>query len=586
MEKNNDTIIDNEVFDAYCENLLPGTLLQGGKYKIVRFIKSGGFGCTYEAVNTTWHNRRVAIKELYVGDFCDRNQQNGSVTVTTKSKLPLFEKMRRKFLEEADRINQLTHTGIVRVTDLFEENGTAYYVMDYIDGSSLRDLVEKQGHLSEPEALHYIRQVAEALQYVHGKKLLHLDIKPGNVMITRESNEAVLIDFGVSKQYDEVGSANTSTLIGYTEGYAPTEQMGREVREFGPATDIYSLGATLYTLLSGVVPPSAGMIASGVELPPLPAKVSATTRRAVAAAMQIKKQDRPQSIAEFLTLLNGKSGGTATTTPRRSYTWLWVAIVGIAVGVSAILGMRGCQSPTGGHPDVTDSTAIEVIADTLLTQDDGRESQVRNESNDDAPLVRETADSEKTKLEEENQQSTSGYINGHEWVDLGLSVKWATCNVGASSPSSYGNYYAWGETSTKSTYTEDNSTTYGKTFADISGDARYDAARANWGGSWRMPTKAECQELKDNCTWTWTTQSGVNGYRVTSKKNGTSIFLPAAGSRFGSSLGYAGESGYYWFSSPLGSLTAYAYGLYFNSSYHLVYWYYRYDGRTVRPVSE
>ena len=123
----------------------------------------------------------------------------------------------------------------------------------------------------------------------------------------------------------------------------------------------------------------------------------------------------------------------------------------------------------------------------------------------------------------------TGKINGHEYVDLGLSVKWATCNVGASSPTEYGNYYAWGETTTKSEYTKKNSKTCGISMGDISGNSSYDAARTNWGGSWRLPTKAECQELLDNCKSEWTTVSGVRGRRFTSKKNGRSIFLPAAG---------------------------------------------------------
>ena len=144
---------------------------------------------------------------------------------------------------------------------------------------------------------------------------------------------------------------------------------------------------------------------------------------------------------------------------------------------------------------------------------------------------------------------SDGKHKGHEYVDLGLSVKWATCNVGATSPEDYGHYFAWGETSPKDEYTEDNSSTYGKQMSDIAGDAQYDAATANWGGDWRMPTKEEMRELSNNCTWIWTTQNGVNGYNVKGP-NGNSIFLPAAGVRFGSSLYEAGSVGYYWSSTP------------------------------------
>ena len=176
-------------------------------------------------------------------------------------------------------------------------------------------------------------------------------------------------------------------------------------------------------------------------------------------------------------------------------------------------------------------------------------------------------------------------IKGHEYVDLGLSVKWATCNVGANAPHDYGNYYAWGETSTKSEYTEDNSRTYDKNMSDISRNSNYDVARDNWGGSWRMPTKREMEELIIRCTWKWTTQSGVKGCRVTGP-NGNSIFLPAAGRRDGSSRDSVGEVGDYWSSTPNESRTSSAFSLYFYSGGHDVSWYDRYYGHTVRPVSD
>ena len=175
---------------------------------------------------------------------------------------------------------------------------------------------------------------------------------------------------------------------------------------------------------------------------------------------------------------------------------------------------------------------------------------------------------------------------GHEYVDLGLSVKWATCNVGASSPEDYGNYYAWGEITTKTNYSSDNCKTSGKQMSNISGNAQYDAARANWGGSWRMPTKSEMQELIDKCTWTWTTQNGVNGYKVTSKTNGNYIFLPAAGCRNGSSLDYAGSDCLYWSSAPNESSSYGAYSLDFNSSNQGMSGIRRGNGLSVRPVIE
>ena len=182
---------------------------------------------------------------------------------------------------------------------------------------------------------------------------------------------------------------------------------------------------------------------------------------------------------------------------------------------------------------------------------------------------------------------TTGTHAGHEYVDLGLSVKWATCNVGASSPTGYGNYYAWGETSTKSRYDEDNCKTYERSMNDIRGNSSYDAARANWGGSWRLPTIAECKELLNNCNCQGTTQNGIKGMRFTSKRNGNSIFLPAAGCRRGTSTGETGGYGYYWSSTPSESNTQSAYGLcIYSGGSARPDWHYRYLGRTVRPVVE
>ncbi len=176
--------------------------------------------------------------------------------------------------------------------------------------------------------------------------------------------------------------------------------------------------------------------------------------------------------------------------------------------------------------------------------------------------------------------------NGYEYVDLGLSVKWATYNVGANKPEDYGDYFAWGETTPKTNYSSDNCKTYGRQMSNISGNAQYDAATTNWGGSWRMPTKEEMQELIDKCTWQWTKQNGVKGYKVTSKTNGNCIFLPAAGYRLVSSHDCAGKYGYYWSSTPHESYANNSYSLYFGSGDRSMDWSYRNFGRTVRPVSE
>jgi serine/threonine protein kinase len=285
-------------------NLKTGYQLAGGRYRVERVLGQGGFGITYEARDTRFKSRvkSVAIKEFFVKDFCNREQETNRIIVATQSKVELVEKLRNKFIDEANALFELEHPGIVRVTDTFEENGTAYYVMEYINGSSLSTIIETEGPLNENKALGYVRQAASALEYLHGQNRLHLDIKPQNIMVDNDGR-VVLIDFGVSKQYDEVNGENTSTLLGSTPGYAPIEQSGSGIAEFYPSTDIYSLGATLYKLLTGNTPLPAHQLASGDMLPPLPHSVSVKTRKAVESAMSLNRNKRPQSIGEFLSLL-------------------------------------------------------------------------------------------------------------------------------------------------------------------------------------------------------------------------------------------------------------------------------------------
>ena len=287
--------------------LANNTLLQGGKYKIAGHIRSGGFGNTYEGIHTMM-DARVAIKEFFPKMFCNRDENTSHITVATQSNKELVDKLRKKFIEEAKAIFKMNHPNIVKVHDIFEENGTAYYVMDYIDGKSLGDIVKQRGPLPEAEAVGYIRQVADALKYVHSLNRLHLDIKPGNVMVDA-TGHAMLIDFGASKHYDMESGENTSTLMGVnTKGYAPVEQSTQSFTKFSPATDIYALGATLYKMLTGITPPDANLLMAKEEtLAPLPSCISKSTHNAVLKAMTLIRADRPQTIDVFLGLLDSKA---------------------------------------------------------------------------------------------------------------------------------------------------------------------------------------------------------------------------------------------------------------------------------------
>ena len=298
--------------------LHPGDNLQGGKYRIEKVLGQGGFGITYLAIQGGLE-RTVAIKEFFMREACCRASDSRGVTLGTEGNRETVDRYRQKFLKEARSIARLNHPHIVRIIDVFEENGTAYYVMEYVAGGSLSDRVGCQGALSEPEATRYIRQVADALTYIHTQRMTHLDVKPANIMLT-DKDEVVLIDFGLAKQYDSAtGHQTSSTPVGISEGYAPLEQyMQGGVGEFSPETDIYALGATYYKLLTGQTPPSASSVnEDGLPLEPLKSRgVTPQVITAITHAMEGRRRDRPKTVAEFLAEFDGVAGQAANPKPR------------------------------------------------------------------------------------------------------------------------------------------------------------------------------------------------------------------------------------------------------------------------------
>ena len=291
------------------QELQNGSLLQNGKYRIVKVLGQGGFGITYEGIHTGL-NRRVAIKEFFMKEYCNRDTSTSHISVGTEGSVDMVNDFRQKFLKEAQLIARLEDAPhVVRIHDIFEENNTAYYVMEFLGNGSLNSLLKERGALPEAEAIAYIRQVGEALEFLHNHNTLHLDIKPSNVLLNKKG-EVVLIDFGVSKHYDQSGSQTSSTPVGLSKGFAPSEQyQSGGVQQFTPATDIYSLGATLYCLLTGQTPPEASVVFED-GLPPRPHYVSESTWQAITKAMEPRRKDRTQSVAQFIADL-GSSTGTA-----------------------------------------------------------------------------------------------------------------------------------------------------------------------------------------------------------------------------------------------------------------------------------
>ena len=284
--------------------LQQGSTLQGGRYRIERVLGQGGFGITYLAEDCV-ARQKVAIKEFFMRDYCSRDESTSLVTLGTEGSRGTVERSREKFLKEAHVLTDLNHPHIIHVHESFEENGTAYYVMDYAEGGSLADLLKRKGFLFEFDATRYIVQVADALAYIHSKKKNHLDVKPANILLN-DRNEAILIDFGLSKQYDALTGGQTSTTpVGISEGYAPMEQYKQGgVSEFSPETDIYALGATFFKLLTGKTPPSApDAFEYGVPVEELKARgVSQPVIDLIVQAMEPKKKNRMKDVRLFLAL--------------------------------------------------------------------------------------------------------------------------------------------------------------------------------------------------------------------------------------------------------------------------------------------
>lgn len=549
------------------DTLPAGSLLHGkNSYWIEKVLGQGTFGITYLASIMISGplgqvGAKVAVKEFYSREL-DRRRPDGSVV--PRPSTGMSARYAESFRQEAENLSKMNHPGIVKVMDAFEANGTYFYVMEFLTGGNLDNLVKNTG-MPEAEAIALIRKVGEAVSYMHEFKFMHLDIKPKNIMLV-DSGKPVLIDFGISRQFDGKSDSYSPISVG-TSGYAPIEQA--DPQSFQPTMDIYAMGATLYKMLTGVTPPlAANIFKKGFSASALESKgISEKSISAIRQAMAPHEYDRPQSVEAFLKLLpdgssfenrvseeddtdktilkvrdNGNHPGQGVRPDCRSL-WRrsrWPLLAGIAFGIMSVL--------------------LVVIL----------------------------------------HRPDTGTINGHEWVDMGLSVKWATCNLGATYPSDNGSHFAWGETETKLKFTWSDlkycEDTLGLQFSKYSLednkrilDIKDDPARAIWGRPWRTPTKAQFEELFDNCEWKWISLRNKKGFMVTSKKNGKSIFLPASGYRDDEKLYQDGEYGKYWSSTRDSTASDKAYYLLFwrkNDNNYQTDSYYRYFGRSIRPVTK
>lgn len=264
-------------------NVLPnGHILQSPHYtyRIESVLGCGGFGITYLAtanikVGNVSLKGKFAIKEHFVSSDCEREPDTSRVVYSNPAK-ERVENSKKDFISEAKRLHKVgvNHPNIVKVNEVFEANNTAYYVMEYLEGESLRSYVNKNGVMKEENISSIINPIIEAVQYLHGNRMTHLDIKPDNIMLSHDENgnsRPVLIDFGLSKHYDKNGKpTSTINTLGCSDGYAPVEQYAG-ITTFSPSADIYALGATMWFCLTGMNPKRSsdlneGELASFVKL--------------------------------------------------------------------------------------------------------------------------------------------------------------------------------------------------------------------------------------------------------------------------------------------------------------------------------
>lgn len=515
------------------QQLTQGTLLHGGTYKIEKILGQGSFGITYLAEHTNL-GKKVAIKEFFMKELNSRGE-DGSITGMSDSSLS--QNYCQKFKKEAINLSRLDHPNIVRVTDSFSENGTFYYVMDFIEGQNLNDYI-KSHYIDEAEAVSIIKSVADALIYMHEEKhMLHLDLKPGNVMRRNSDGHVFLIDFGLSKHYSTDGQPETSTTIGLgTAGYAPIEQ-GNQAKngEFRPTIDVYALGATFYKLLTRETPPPASDLVSDDEL--LENKLrekglSDNLIKVVTEAMCPNVRRRTQSVREFRDALTDYS--VQMSTPIKSTTEEETVVVKKVTqttdGEETVVADKGTKNSSLPY----NKKAVEETYDEDDDDEDTSHKEIKYFIACLVPLVilyfvfsgfRGCGGNKKLTSEQcadsientfEYPQNASGKA-----VDLGLpsGTLWADRNLDALDETDEGMLFIWGDPTGMNDTVKVPDNVY-----NISG-TEYDIVKEKWGEDWCMPNLEQFNELHDQCSIKKIEKNNIKGYLVTGP-NGNTLFFP------------------------------------------------------------
>lgn len=385
--------------------LKEGTTLNHDTYVIKYVLGKGGFGITYLA-----HDRKldkdVAIKEFFPRAYCSRDGHTNHITPGTQGSYELVSELKNKFLKEARNIAKLNHPNIIKIYTAFEENSTAYYVMEYIKGQSLNQLVKNNGPLSSKLATNYINEIGSALEYLHACHMTHFDVKPANIMLRASDNVPVLIDFGLSKNYDQTGHQTTTQgLSGVSPGYSPLEQysMGGN-KKFSPRSDLYSLAATYYFLLTGRTPEEATSNPASSLF--FPSHIAKNISSAIVKAMSSDINNRHDSVSQFLTSIN--STQIDPDPSKKTYN-------GILIGVICALVIALCIALVSNRNRSDEINAggqeqIDPEEDTAKTPNLGQTVNVA--SSEDTSSIRKEEITEKVPA----QKSEYGPFNSRDEV--------------------------------------------------------------------------------------------------------------------------------------------------------------------------
>ena len=507
------------------------------------------------------------------GEVWSAHDEVADVDVALKIYVALDDKGIEEFRSEFRNVINLVHTNILRPEYYDVSDSRPFLVMPLCRGS----VDGQSGGMSESELWRFIRDVSSGLAYLHSHDILHRDIKPANILINADG-DYVISDFGISTRMRSTMRRSSMRQDKGMDTSGTIAYMAPELFTKSPsavkATDIWAFGATLYELMTGELLffGQGGVVQlNGAELPELPDSYSQDLRDTVTSCLSMDTWRRPTA-SELAGYAESMLKGEKVRKPWKDRDprslkkkWIWLMLLLLFTVGGSFTGYKLLKD---NSEDFT-SHYIGDNYDNPGTESGWAEMDL---------LSRQ----EESLMTESVIHATAGTLDGHNWVDLGLSVLWATCNVGALNPSDYGNYYAWGEIATKSSYTEENSKTYKKRMLDISGKFLYDAATYNWSSCWRMPTRDEFDELVEKCNWQWMSYGSHKGYMVTGL-NGNSIFLPAAGLLNGSDLVDAEDFGYYYSSTPYRRMT-HNLIFYKEDNIHTMDCGDRWAGLSVRPV--